>query len=189
MPASLPGATAAQNSNPTQGVCVLFDLLSGPKGSPKDADQTGNYSTGAISTGLGFGSPPILSPTVQAIKDAGFSDDYTPGVTKPDGTAMADSTLCYIGGGRTNWVGTTPPVLTNVPYTAGYGFGMAGNGVARDAGAGPAYTGFPVKVVTAAAGVAAAAVVETGFTNRSGVALTTGQHTFGSSTAASAAVA
>lgn len=189
MPAALPGASTAQNAaNPSQGACVFFDLLSGPKGSPKDNDQTGNNSTGGISTGLGFGSPPILSPTVQAIKDAGFTDDYTVGVTKPDGTAASDATLCYIGGGRTNMVGT-PAVPTTVPYTAGFGFGMAGNGGSRDAGAGPAFTGFITKLVTSAAGTAVGVAVETGWLNRSGVALTTGQHTFGSSNAASAAVA
>lgn len=192
MPASLPGATAAENAaNPTQGPCVVFDLLSGPKGSPFDLDSTGNASTGALSTAMGFGSPPILDPvsnplvsnTVYGMRLAGFSDDYTPGVTKPDGTAAADSTYCYIGGGRSN------PNGTPLPYTAGFGFGMAGQGGSRDAGAGPAFTGFPVKTVTAAGAVAIGAAVEAGFTNRSGVALVTGQSTFGSSTAASAVVA
>jgi len=46
-----------------------------------------------------------------------------------------------------------------------------------------------VKMVTAAAGVAIGAVIETGFVNRSNVALLTGQSTFGSASGASAAVA
>lgn len=185
MPASLPGSTLAQNvANPSAGALVIFDLLSGPKGSPKDTDQSGNASTGALSTGIGFGSPPIIGLTAPAsIVAAGFNDDYTPGVTKPGGTASADSTLMYIGGGRSAASGASNP------YTAGFGIGAAGNGGSRDAGAGPAFTGFVVKTVTAAGAVANGAVVETGFTNRSGVALVTGQSVFGSSTTASAAVA
>lgn len=185
MPASLPGATLAQNlANPSQGVNISHDLLSGPKGSPFDKDQTGNASTGALSTGIGFGSPPIFGLTAPAsIQAAGFSDDYVPGVTKPDGTASANSTLMYIGGGKSDATGAP------VPYTAGFGIGDAGQGGSRDGGAGPAFTGFTTKTVTATAGVANGAAVEAGFTNRSGVALLTGQSVFGSSTAASAAVA
>ena len=185
MPSSLPGATAAENAaNPTQGRVVLFDLLSGPKGSPLDKDAAGSASTGGLSNGIGFGSPPVIGATAPAsIREAGFNDDYTPSVTKPDGTAATDSTYMHIGGGRSNAVGAP------VPYTAGFGIGMAGNGGSRDAGAGPAFTGFPTKVVTAAGAVANGAVVETGFANRSGVALTTGQSVLGSATAASAAPA
>lgn len=197
MPAALPGSTLAQNlANPSAGPMVLFDLLSGPKGSPKDRDvdiaylaspgsagtASGNASTGGLSTGIGFGSPPIIGLTApQSIKDAGFNDDYTLGVTKPDGTASSNSTLIYIGGGRSAANGDP------LPYTAGFGIGAAGNGGARDAGAGPAFTGFLLKMVTAAAGVANGAAVETGWANRSGVALTTGQSVFGSGTTASAA--
>jgi len=186
MPASLPGDTAANNTgaNPNAGRQVLFDLLSGPKGSPLDKDATGNASTGALNNGIGFGSPPIIGPTAPAaIGLAGFTDDCTPGSTKLDGTAATDSTYMYIGGGKSNALGVS------TPYTAGYGIGGAGNGGSRDAGAGPAFTGFPIKMVTAAGAVATAGVIETGFANRSGVALTTGQSTFGSGTTASAAVA
>jgi hypothetical protein len=186
MPASLPGDTVANNTtgNPNAGRMVLFDLLSGPKGSPKDTDVAGNASTGALNTGIGFGSPPIIGLTAPAsIVASGFTDDYTPGVTKPDGTAAANSTLMYIGGGKSDANGLP------VPYTAGFGIGAAGNGGSRDAGAGPAFTGFPIKMTTAAGAVATAAVIETGFVNRSGVALTTGQSTFGSGSTASAAVA
>ena len=187
MPASLPGDTAANNTgaNPALGNQVVFDLLSGPKGSPLDKDSTGNASTGALSTGIGYGSALVIGPTAPAsIKLAGYTDDYTPGAMKNDGTtATTDSTYVYIGGGKSNALGVS------TPYTAGYGIGAAGNGGSRDAGAGPAYTGFPLKMVTAAGAVATAAVIETGFVNRSGVALTTGQSTFGSQSAASAAVA
>lgn len=184
MPAGLPGDTAANNlTNPSAGRAVVFDLLSGPKGSPFDKDVTGNASTGALSTGIGFGSPPIIGLTAPAsIQAAGFTDDYTPGVTKPDGTASSTSVLMYIGGGKSDATGTP------VPYTAGFGLGMAGNGGSRDAGAGPAFQGFKIKTVTATGAVANGAAVETGFTNRSGIALTTGQSVFGSATAASGAV-
>jgi hypothetical protein len=64
-----------------------------------------------------------------------------------------------------------------------------GNGASRDAGAGPAFTGFAMKTVTATATVANGAVVELGFTNRSGRSITNGQSVFGSDIAASAAVA
>ena len=201
MPAGLPGSTNAQNlANPTAGRAVIFDLLSGPKGSPFDtrkftwsgqnqvfSNDAANQqvSTGALNTGIGFGSPPIIGPTAPAsIKAAGFTDDYTVGVTMPDGTtAAADSRLMYIGGGKSNALGVA------TPYTAGFGVGMAGNGGSRDAGAGPAFTGFPIKTVTAAGAVANGAAVETGWTNRSGVALVAGQSVFGSSAAASAAPA
>lgn len=195
MPASLPGATLAQNlANPTQGsAVVIFDLLSGPKGSPfdKDAGSTTACSTGALCTGIGFGSPPVIDPisnplisnSLFGILRKGFSDDYTPGATKPDGTATTDATFMYIGGGKSTATGVSSP------YTAGYGIGSAGNGGSRDAGAGPAFTGFQIKTVTASAGVANGAAVEAGFTNRSGLALISGQSVFGSSTTASAAVA
>ena len=191
MPASLPGATAVENAdNPSAGLKVIFDLFSGPKGSPFDKDGSSTPSTGALMTGIGFGSPPIFGPTApQSIKDAGFNDDYTPGVTLPDGNASSNSKLMAIGGGRMGATVNADGTRTPNPYTAGFGIGGAGHGGSRDAGAGPAFTGFKLKTVTATAGVANGAAVETGFTNRSGVALVTGQSVFGSSTTASAAVA
>jgi hypothetical protein len=184
-------------ANPSLGLFVGFDLLSGPKGSPKDRDvdvpylgnpggsgfaASGEASTGALSTGIGFGSPPVIGLTAPAsIVAAGFNDDYTPGITKPDGTASADSSIMYIGGGKSLATGVSSP------YTAGWGIGYAGQGGSRDAGAGPAFTGFVGKIVTAAGAVAIGAVVETGYTNRSGVALTTGQSVLGSFGTASAA--
>lgn len=193
MPAGLPGSTNVQNlANPTLGASVLLDLLSGPKGSPKDNDKdyginggplaSGKCSTGALQTGIGFGAQ---NAVIGAPISRNFTDDYTPGVTKPDGTAATDSTLMYIGGGKSN--PAVKGVSTPVPYTAGFGIGTAGQGGSRDAGAGPAFTGFLEKLVTATADVANGAAVETGFVNRSGVTIKNTQSTFGSSAAASAA--
>jgi len=196
MAASLPGATAAENAgNPTQGRAVIFDPLSGPKSSPfggatlswdannhvvKTPDAT-NLSSGALATGIGFGSPPIFGLTAPAsIIAAGFSDDYIPGITKPGLTAATDSTLVYIGGGKCDAPGADGVAEPN-PYTAAQvALCMAGNGGSRDGGASP-FTGFPIKTVTAAGTVANGADVETGFANRSGVSLSTGQSVFGSS--------
>jgi hypothetical protein len=213
MPAGFPGATPAENqANPSKGATVLFDLLSGPKGSPFDNDKdfaaatayfpasTGavanlNCSCGALSTGIGFGSPPVLN-AAQIANGAGnnFDDDYTVGVSTPDpATPAINSIYMYIGGGKCtkNVDGLAPPV----PYTAGFGVGAGGNGGlataggSRDAGAGPAYTGFRLKTVTAVGAVASGAVVETGWVNRSGQALVAADSVFGLSSTASAAVA
>jgi hypothetical protein len=194
--------------------------FSGPKGSPFDAQawptnvwppvlgnkavDVNNTSTGALSTGIGFGLdtklPGVttagLGAFVPATNPGGqglYDDDETPGVTKPDNTAAPDARLLAIGGGRsvitpgagTDWSrGLSSPNPWNaLPLLA------FGNGGSRDAGAGPAFTGFGMKMVTAAADVAAAAVVETGFANRSGVILKSGLSQFGSTAAASAAPA
>ena len=197
MPASLPGATLAQNqANPSQGRAVTMDPLSGPKGSPLDRDQAGNCSTGGLSTGIGFGPGSVFGPTAPAsLLAAGFNDDQIPGTRAPSyGTQNAFlSRFMYVGGGR--MVANTDPVtkfsIPFVPseYTAGIVIGAAGNGGSRDGGAGPAFTPFPMKMVTAAADVAAGAVIETGFVNRSGVGLKTGQSAHGSASAAAAAPA
>jgi len=214
MPATIPGENRTNNlANPSAGQPVTFDLLSGPKGSPLDArtitgytngsptyaNDVTNLSTGGLSTGIGFG-PEVgpIGPTAPAsIKAAGFTDDYTPGVSKPDATASANSTFMYIGGGKNSIVAGTGAggngapanwkVSSPVPYTAGFGIGAAGNGGSRDAGAGPAFTGFLMKMVTGAA--AAGAAIEAGWINRTGAATVAGQSAFGSSNAASAAVA
>jgi len=215
MPAGLSGATSAENqANPSKGNTTIFDLLSGPKGSPFDNDKdyaaavspifkldvttpavaNTNCSTGVLSTGIGFGSPPILDANQILAPVGRFDDDYTVGVSSPDPAAPWTTSIgMYIGGGKcTKNVDGNAPV---VPYTAGFGIGGAGNGGlstaggSRDAGAGPAFTGFKVKSVTAAAGVANGAVVETGWVNRSGQALVTGDTVFGLANAASAAVA
>lgn len=204
MPAALPGDTIANNQgNPSAGRFVCFDLLSGPKNSPFDAKVSPpgggarvndplNISTGALSTGIGFGCNHIIGPVAPAsIVAAGFTDDYTPGVTLPNGNASPDSRLMYIGGGK--MIANVDPVdkftrpFVPSPYVAGFGIGGAGNGGSRDAGAGPAFTGFLEKMVTGAA--ANGAAIEAGFINRSGVAMVVGQSAFGSSAAASAAPA
>jgi hypothetical protein len=196
MPAGLPGATHAENiDNPTAGNRVLFSSFSGPKGSPLDTDSENNASTGALSTGIGFGSPPVIGQipgltNPQSIGQAGFIDDGVIGGTKPDGSAATDSTYVAIGGGRTviqGGVAGGAPVTT--PYTAGFEILGAGQGGERDAGAGPAFTGHANKMVTATGAVANGAAVEAGFENRSGVALVANQSVFGSETAASDAPA
>jgi hypothetical protein len=184
----------------------MLDPLSGPKGSPfggrvLDFDINGhpeytpdptNLTSGALATGIGFGSPPIFGLTAPAsIKAAGFNDDYIPGVTKPDGTAAIDSTLVYIGGGRCNAPSEGPNadgIAVPNPYDeTAVALCMAGNGGSRDGGAGPAFTGFPVKTVTATGATANGAAVEAGFINRSGISIATGESVFGSSDAANAA--
>jgi hypothetical protein len=179
----------------------MMDALSGPKGSPFGgrtlsfdanghavyAPDLNNFSTGALQTGIGFGSPPIFGLTAPAsIQAAGFSDNYSPGVSTPAGGAQVNSTLVYIGGGRSD---ASADARSN-PYVAESAtLCMAGNGGSRDGGAGPAYTGFPIKTVTAVGAVANGVAVEAGWLNRSGVSLTTGQSVFGSATTPNAAPA
>lgn len=205
MPAGLPGSTPVQNAaNPSLGLTVIFDLLSGPKGSPFDNDKdyaaatsffpvvTGavanaNASCGALSTGIGFGPNVLLSPpAVTAIPRAGFTDDYKPGVSTPTPADSANSTYMYIGGGKctANVAGSAPVV----PYVAGFGIGAAGQSGVRDVTAGPAFQGQPMKLVTAAGSVANGAAVETGFVNRVGFTIGLGDSTFGVSTTASGVV-
>ena len=56
MPAVNMGTSTTVPANPATGKFVMMDPLSGPKGSPKDKDQSGNYSTGALCTGIGCGA-------------------------------------------------------------------------------------------------------------------------------------
>jgi hypothetical protein len=188
MPAALPGSTLAQNlANPSAGQAIIFDALSGPKGSPLDKDNSGNATTGALCTGIGFGcnaGVPInistgTSPATaaQALRNAGFTDDTG------DGVGAANSTVIYIGGGRSTNTGAPNP------YTAGFVPGNAGNGGSRDAGSGPAFTCFVGKWVTATGSVANGAVVETGWVNRSGVTIVATESVFGSASASQAAPA
>jgi hypothetical protein len=183
MPAGLPGSSTAQNAaNPSAGSFVIFSSFSGPKGSPFDKAGSAQCSTGGLSTGIGYGAVNIGPTAPASIKAAGFNDDYVPGVTLPSGSSATSSILVAIGGGKSDKYGAP------VPYTAGFALLGAGNGGSRDGGAGPAFTGFTMKMVTAAAVVANGAVVETGYANRTNVSLTSGQSTFGSATAASGAV-
>ena len=194
--------TTAPVANPSVAHPVLMSPFSGPKGSIGDKDSSNNASTGGLSTGIGFGldnSRPGITKLYAAVAGIeqhlqNYTDDYTPGVTLPNGVAATDSRLVAIGGGKnvmtagsgTDWSRATS---APVPYTAGFGLMAWGNGASRDGGAGPAFTGFGLKAVTAAADVAAAAVIETGFVNRSGVVLKQGLSQFGSASAASAALA
>jgi len=187
MPAINMGAVSGSAANVANGRSVLMSPYSGPTGSPFDNDSAGNYSTGALTTGIGFGCPHVVGLTApQSIKDAGFTDDYTPGLTLPDGSGASGSILTAIGGGKSE--ATANGIAPTVPYNAQPLLNF-GNGGSRDAGAGPAFTGFSTKMVTATATVANGAAIEAGWANRSGVSLTSGQSAFGSSTTASSAVA
>jgi len=104
MPAALPGSTLVQNqANPTLGRFVMFDPISGPKGSPLDAGTFGAYnaatripaktadpnncSTGALCTGIGIGPEQIMSVNTGtqpqtapgSIWRAGYDDNGVPG--------------------------------------------------------------------------------------------------------------
>lgn len=197
MPAALPGSTAEDNgdNNPSAGRFVIFDPLSGPKGSPLDEDADGNASTGALQTGIGFGSQVIGAQDASApvgIFKSGFNDNGIPGevptysAPPPNGVVSSnaiDSTRMYIGGGRTASTGATlgrpfPPD----PYTAGIAICGAGQGASRDGGGSAPHTGFPLKAVTASGAVSAGAAIEAGWENRSGVAMVSGQSSHGAST-------
>jgi len=198
------GATVVP-ANPSDGKFVMMSPFSGPKGSPFDKDQAGNFSTGALSTGIGFNATPRINVSsgtapataVQAIKNKGYNDDYTPGVNLPAVTVAfptglaPDARLLAIGGGRsiiTPGPGNTGLGVSTVsPYAVQPLLGW-GAGSSRDAGAGPAFTGFPVKMVTAAGAVAIGAAIETGFVNRTEAAMVATDSAFGSSTTASAAI-
>jgi len=207
MPAGLPGDSAANNlGNPTQGRPILMDPLSGPKGSPFDKGSPGTASTGALSTGIGIGANSIFyaqqrdgtaqTPQV-TVAQAGFNYNQEPG-TKPTYAAppppnvvttnFTDGRYMYIGGGRTvtnPTVADRPSVpFSPSPYVTGVALCAAGNGGSRDAGAGPAFTGFPLRLLAATANVANGAAVVAGFVNRSGVGIINGQAVFASETAA-----
>ena len=169
-------------------------------------------STGALCTGIGFGITNIIGLTAPAsIVAAGFNDNYIPGnsyfspaqttmqtmptapvVLSPpyavgsNGTGLGGAVLTTIVGGKSE--ATLDGVAPTVPYDSQPLLNF-GNGGSRDAGAGPAHTGFFEKMVTATASVANGAAIETGFINRTGVTVLTGESAFGSSTAASPAVA
>ena len=178
MPAGLPGVDRAGNAgNPSAGAAVLFDGISGPKGSPFDKDMAGNASTGALATCIGWGVTvgPInrdgYATNAEAIHRAGFIDDF--GLLNG-----FNSTIMYIGGGRSDK--NTDGLAAPNPWVGGFAPCAAGNGGSRDAGGG---VGFPTKMVTATGNVANGAVIETGFVNRSGLPLVADQSTFGSSSA------
>lgn len=205
MPAFNMGGTAA--SNPSLGHAVAMSPFSGPKGSPFDAKvypagtyqpipsqrvaDPNNLSTGALSTGIGFGMDCKL-PGIGPIVGTPFTDDYQPGITLPGGTAATTAIMLAIGGGKSTITPGTGSdyskgTSTPAPYVAQPLLAF-GNGGSRDAGAGPAFTGFGTKLVTATADVVNGSAIETGWLNRSGVTLKSGLSQFGSSTTASPAV-
>jgi len=204
MPAALPGDTAVNNTtaNPSAGRPVIFNPLSGPKGSPLDRDvqvpfgstpggsgypASGNASTGGLSTGIGYGASDVINGLAAGIFLAGFNDNNIPGEVDtysaggpPPVVASSaiNSTRMYIGGGRSNADGGPNP------YTAGVAIVGAGNGGSRDGGSSSPWTGFPMKMVTVPSGtptVANGAAVETGWANRSGGTILANQSVYGSS--------
>lgn len=200
MPAMNPGNTAAE-ANPSTGKAVLMSPFSGPTGSPFDEDSDGNASTGALSTGIGFGlnsgaigyGPDPADPTLQLITP-NYTPDVVPGVTMPDGvTAATTAVLLAIGGGKSSITvsgGDYAKGESNPdPYDAQPLLAF-GNGIERDAGAGPAFTGHALKVLVNESGaeVADDGVVALGFTNETGAVLPEGYGVHASETADSAAV-
>ena len=199
-----------------------FDAKMYPAGTyqPTLAQAVANpldHSTGGLSTGIGFESTDngqlvagfntgnlISTASSGATKGIpangpgalnGFTDDYQPGISLPSGALATLAILLAIGGGKSTANGTTagqPPTVA-APYSVQPILDM-GVGGSRDAGAGPAFTGFGMKLVTATADVAQGGVIETGFVNRtapaaSGIVLKNTFSAFGSATAASPAVA
>lgn len=187
MPARNMAGPITVPSNPNAGKFVMMSPFSGPSGSILDNDNDGEASTGALNTGIGFGanSPIFPPPASTTIPAAGFNDDYTPGITMPDGEDADDARLTAIGGGYSDAAQDGEAVTD--PYNAVPLLGF-GAGTSRDAGSGPDFTGYAIKTVTASGTVANGSAIETGFINRTGVSLTTGQSAFGSATAASDAV-
>lgn len=185
MPAMNQAGTVA--ANPSTGQFVMMSPFSGPKGSPFDKDNATNNSTGALNTGIGFGAnSPIFFPATPAeLIRRGFNLNAIPGVTMPAGTAATTAVLTCIGGGRSG--AATNGIAATNPYAVQplLGFGAGGS---RDAGAGPAFTGFEVKLVNASGTIANGAAIQTGYINRTGRTITTAQAAHGSSTTASAAV-
>ena len=166
------------DTNPNTNQFVLMSSMSGPRGSAYDRDNVsatigvGTRSTGALCTGIGMGPTKTMGP-------GQIPPNWTDNITYPEN---------FIGGGRnviTN-VGLPTEKSTPTPWVGTFllGFGNGGN---RDAGAGPAFTGFQVKIVTAAADITNGGVVETGWVNRNGATLLTGLSAFGSAVAASPA--
>lgn len=176
---------------------VKFDITSSTYGTTtakSSKELTAQTSTGGAVTGIGFGGGHVIGqafPSSNPIAVEGFNDNYVPGVTMPDGTTAATtSVLMAIGGGRStpmNNSGTSGANQIDVsnPYTIApiVGFGNSGS---RDGGT--AGRGFALKTVTATGTVANGSAVETGFNNRSGVSVTTGQSVFGQNTTQTAAI-
>jgi hypothetical protein len=148
-------------------------------------------TTGGTTKGIPAGGPGAIN---------GFTDDYQPGISLPSGASIANTVipsgiygavLTAIGGGKSTANTVAAPSVA-APYNLQPLLDM-GVGGSRDAGAGPAFTGFGMKFVTAATNIAQGAVIETGFINRttavaSGLSLISGMSALGSATAASPVV-
>lgn len=214
MPAYNPGSPLDPvEENPSEGQPVIMSPFSGPLGSPLDAkvypsdvyqpvpadlesDPT-NLSTGALSTGIGFGLdnklPGMEAGSIAANGVGGYTDSYIPGVTMPDPAVAATlAVLTAIGGGKSDIeVGEDDDFSNGVSVVAPYEVQPLlafGNDIERDAGEAEPFTGHAMKLVTAAADVAAGAAIETGFLNAQGSTLKQGLSQFGSEVAASPAV-
>jgi hypothetical protein len=194
---------------------VIMSPFSGPSGSPLDAKKAvyydnlpgasgvawsapvadvDNLSTGALNTGIGFGLNDfdgfVDNQPGRILPDQNFVYHYIPGEFFPDGTTPApDARFVAIGGGRSfaTDIETIPDGSAPANPWNDQPLLAFGNGGSRDAGAGPAFTGFFMKLVTATAPVAVGAAVETGFVNRTSYQVDTGKSVFGSSTAAAPA--
>lgn len=227
MPANGMAQTAGAANGLSAGAkAVLMNPFSGPTGAPlggrtltfsvtgqpQYVDDPTNTSVGALSTGIGFGmgtdtvinvfngADPATPPG--AISDKGFTDDYQPGLTLPNGNTIGNvapvspaqtpygAVLTAIGGGHSGPAANG--IAPTLPYVAQPLLGF-GNGGSRDAGAGPIFTGFGEKMVTATGAVAVGAAIEAGWVNRTrpvgGAGMVATESAFGSSTAASPAVA
>lgn len=195
-------------ANPSTGSPVTMNPFNGPKSSLFDFDNlkfditsstygattakssqqlTGMPSTGGLSTGIGLALGHIIGqafPTVAPIIVEGFNDNSVPGVTLPDNsTAATTSVLVAIGGGRSDAMSNG--IAATNPYTIAPLMGF-GNSASRDGGT--AGRGFAMKTVTATGTVANGSAIEAGFNNRTGVSVTIGQSAFGQNTTQTAAI-
>lgn len=209
------------NANSATAKAVLQSPFSGPTGSPFAAKEyppssnttpqlnASDTSVGALSTGIGFGMGTATVINIAngegtapvAIDNRGFTDDYQPGLSLPSGASIGNTApvaplqtpygavLTAIGGGASG--PAVNGIAPTTPYVAQPLLGF-GNGASRDAGAGPAFTGFGEKMVTAAGAVAVGAAIEAGWVNRTypagGPGMVATESAFGSSTTASPAV-
>lgn len=163
MPATFPDSRA-----------TAFDIRSGVDSNPLDNDESGNKSTGALSTGIGFG--PNVGPQGHA-PNGNFSEGYVPGKTDTDGTAMTDATGFYIGGGSSKPHNDDEGEANATPITTGYGIAVAvGTTIDRDDAA-------EMKSVVAAQDTADGGELDAtsapDYTNQSGVQVRAGDMQFG----------
>ena len=203
MPAGLPGSNYADNQgNPNKGQSVLFDPASGPKGSPFDHKVITSWtpvapsgaggmpilgagsgdsvlSTGALSTGIGFGLNTEVPGGVDGVVGTGttpvdldstgnFSSQYIPGTSLPSLAAAGDARLLYIGGGKSDAAGVATPRAVSQLCAAGGGRYLPSvvAGASRDGGTNQ---GFGTKLVIATGATAFGAAIVAGFTNRSSI--------------------